>query len=312
MSLPVKNVFFIVGPTAAGKSELAAEIATRCNAEIASADAFQIYRGIDILTAKPDTATLAKATHRLIGSVSILDEMNAAKFSRMAEEVIGEIHSRGKLALVVGGSGLYIKALTHGLSPAAGANRALRAELQRLSVSELAAKLTELEPERMRTIDRKNPRRLIRAIEICMEERASSGPGVVAAVADRGPGSTTPDTGVFVFRERDELYERIARHVEMMFEQGVVDEVRRLGEIGPTASQTLGLREIQQLIAGRISMPECVAAIQQASRRYAKRQLTWFRGQTNFEPLNLSHIGQTEAVEWISQKAQRAYAQTDD
>src|SRR5437762_12082982 len=112
----MRGVFFIAGPTATGKSEIASDVAAELDAEIVSADAFQIYRGLDLLTAKPDAATLAKVPHHLIGTMSILEAMNAEKFRELALQAIGEIHSRGKLAIVVGGSGLYIKALTHGLS----------------------------------------------------------------------------------------------------------------------------------------------------------------------------------------------------
>lgn len=112
----MNRVFFIVGPTAIGKSELAADVAQNVDAEILNADAFQIYRSLDLLTAKPNAATLAKVSHHLIGTMSILEEMNAEKFRRAALDVLAEIHSRGKLAIVVGGSGLYIKALTHGLT----------------------------------------------------------------------------------------------------------------------------------------------------------------------------------------------------
>src|SRR5437016_11792003 len=123
----VNGVFFIVGPTATGKSEIAADVAHRLNAEIVSADAFQIYRGLDLLTAKPDAATMAKVPHHLIGTMSILEEMNAERFRKLALGAISEIHSRGKLAIVVGGSGLYIKALTHGLSIATVVDPNLRA-----------------------------------------------------------------------------------------------------------------------------------------------------------------------------------------
>src|SRR5256886_14050013 len=112
------GVFFIVGPTATGKSEIAADVAHGLNAEIVSADAFQIYRGLDLLTAKPDAITLAKVPHHLIGTMSISEEMNAEKFRKLALQAIAEIHSRGKPAIVVGGSGLYLKALTHGVSGA--------------------------------------------------------------------------------------------------------------------------------------------------------------------------------------------------
>src|SRR5712671_1869033 len=116
------RAFFIVGPTATGKSEIGADVAGELGAEIVSADAFQIYRGFDLLTAKPDAATLAKVPHHLIGTMSILEEMNAAKFGKLALQAISEINSHGKLAIVVGGSGLYIKALTHGLSGAPSAD----------------------------------------------------------------------------------------------------------------------------------------------------------------------------------------------
>src|SRR6201993_3867182 len=111
----MRRAFFVVGPTATGKSELGADVAREVNAEIVSADAFQIYRGLDLLTAKPEASTLAKAPHHLIGTMPLSEEMNAEKYRRLALRAIEEINSRGRLAIVVGGSGLYIKALTHGL-----------------------------------------------------------------------------------------------------------------------------------------------------------------------------------------------------
>src|SRR5438876_11186382 len=125
----MKRVFFIVGPTATGKSEIAAEIARQLNAEIINADAFQIYRGLDLLTAKPETTTLAKAPHHLLGVAPLSEEMNVEKFRAAAVEAIRDIQARGKHAIVAGGSGLYLKALTHGLSQLPGTNRALREEL---------------------------------------------------------------------------------------------------------------------------------------------------------------------------------------
>src|ERR1700730_14811391 len=137
----MRGVFFIVGPTATGKSEIAADVAGQLDAEIVSADAFQIYRGLDLLTVKPDAATLAKASHHLVGTAPISDDMSAAKFRERALIAIAEIHSRGKLAIVVGGSGLYIKALTHGLSSVPAADPDLRAKLNELSLDVLDKKL---------------------------------------------------------------------------------------------------------------------------------------------------------------------------
>ena len=323
----MKNVFFIVGPTATGKSELAAEVATRLNAEIANADAFQIYRGLDLLTAKPDAATLAKVPHHLIGVLPIREEMHAEKFRQLALQSISEVHARGKLAIVVGGSGLYIKALTHGLSVMPSADPDLRARLNELSLADLQKKLRGLDPKT--AVDLKNRRRVVRAIEICVlsgkrasEQRQLS---VAASLRDAQPvGATQAQygaspseaaTGMFVFRDRDDLYQRINRRVEKMFEAGVIEEVRAAGAMSETASKMIGLREIRGLldapaVAGPIE--QCMAAIQQATRRYAKRQLTWFRRQTNFQPLNLSVLSHVEAVERISQFAKTGVAQGND
>jgi tRNA dimethylallyltransferase len=293
----MRGVFFVVGPTATGKSEIAADVAAEVGAEIVSADAFQIYRGLDLLTAKPETGTLAKVPHHLIGTMSILDKMSAAKFRERALVAISEIHSRSKLAIMVGGSGLYIKALTHGLSSAPAADPDLRARLNELSLRDLQNKLLGLDPEAASKIDLKNRRRLVRAIEIHLLSRQKPSGHRTEWTRD------VPSSGVFVFRERDELYDRINRRVKAMFDDGVIEEVRGAGGMSETASKMIGLREIRELLDGKMSILQCVAAIQQATRRYAKRQLTWFRRQTNFQPLNLSLLSQNEAVKEISQLA---------
>src|SRR5215467_165815 len=146
----MKRAFFIVGPTATGKSQLAADVACEIGAEIVSADAFQIYQGLDLLTAKPDASTLTKAPHHLIGTTPLLEKMNAERYRRAACHVIDEIHSRGKMAIVVGGSGLYIKALTHGLTTLPESDRKLREKLNAMSLDELRVKLIELDEEKAR------------------------------------------------------------------------------------------------------------------------------------------------------------------
>ncbi len=292
----MRGVFFIVGPTATGKSEVAADVARELDAEIVSADAFQIYRGLDLLTAKPDPATLARVPHNLVGALSILEELNAEKFRTLALQAISEIHSRGKIAIIVGGSGLYVKALTHGLSVVPSADPDLRAQLNGLSLDDLQKKLRGLDPKT--AIDLKNRRRLVRAIEICLitGNPASKQRHWIA-------GETPAATGIFVFRDRDDLYQRINRRVEEMFGAGVIEEVNATGATSETASKMIGLREVRALLDGKMSTLHCIPAIQQATRRYAKRQLTWFRRQTNFQPLNLSVLSHVEAVKRISQIA---------
>ena len=294
----LRDCFFIVGPTATGKSELAAGVARQLGAEIVSADAFQIYCGLDLLTAKPEPATLAKAPHHLIGAVPLSEEMNAQKYRAMAEAVI----VRDKPLIVVGGTGLYVKALTHGLAPVPGAHPKLREKLERATNQELLRSLRALDPQGAQTIDRQNRRRLIRAVEVCLlTGRPFSSQRVEW-------NQLLPENGVLLTRDRAELYSRINRRVEEMFAAGVVEEVRAVKDLGPTAEKTLGLREIRALLAGEISQAECIAKIQQATRRYAKRQLTWFQRQTNFAPLNLSAHRPAEAVELISQSASRVFA----
>jgi tRNA dimethylallyltransferase len=304
----MRRTFFIVGPTATGKSELAADVAHEIGAEIVSADAFQIYRGLDLLTAKPESPTLAKAPHHLIGTVPLTEEMNAEKYRRAAIRAIEEINLRGNLAIVVGGSGLYIKALTHGLAPLPESDPELREKLNAMSLDGLRSQLVEVDPETARKIDLKNRRRVVRALEIC----SLTGKPVSAQRLCEGASHSEASTGVFVFRDRQELYERINQRVEMMFERGVIEEVRTAGEISQTASQMIGLREIRELLAGKKSLPQCIAEIQQTTRRYAKRQLTWFRRQSNFLPLNLTFLTHNEAAKWISLRILSEAAIRDD
>jgi tRNA dimethylallyltransferase len=308
----MRGVFYIVGPTATGKSEIAADVAGELDADIVSGDAFQIYRGLDLLSAKPDAGVLKRVRHHLVGAIPLLEEMNAEKFRRLALQAIREIHSSGKLAMVVGGSGLYIKALTHGLPVMPSPDPDFRARLNQLSLADLQKKLYGLDPKT--GIDLKNRRRVMRAIEICMlSGRPASTQRVTwsntGVAADVPVGNLSPEPaaatthGIFVFREREDLYQRINQRTGKMFEKGVIEEVCTAGATSETASKMIGLGEIRELLDGKMSVPQCVAAIQRATRRYAKRQLTWFRRQTNFQSLNLSVLSHVEAVKRIAQLA---------
>jgi tRNA dimethylallyltransferase len=326
----VTRAFFVVGPTATGKSELAADVAARLGAEIVSADAFQIYEGFDVLSGKPDQLTLRKVPHHLIGAVARNEEMSAMKYRALTLPMIAAIVARGKLPLVVGGSGLYVKALTHGLADVPPSNPTLRAELDALSTEELRGRLTTIDPVSVRQIDVKNRRRLVRAVEIAVlsgkpasEQRREWGakrprsgdfPIAESAVSRRtgdrrslGREDRRADemkySGIFVFRDRDELYQRINERVETMFANDAVDEVRDAGRLSSTVEQMIGVSDIRRYLSGEISRSESVTRIQQATRRYAKRQLTWFRHQTKFEALNLSLLSHNEAVLWVLRRA---------
>ncbi len=318
----MKSVFFVVGPTAVGKTALAIEVAQRFEAEIVNADAFQIYRGLDILTAKADAKSQRHVCHHLLGQISLAEEMSAAKFRVLARSALADIHSRKKNGIVVGGSGLYLKAITHGFDQVPPPDPKLRKELSALPQKELAARLQKLRPELAARTDLRNPRRVIRAIEIAC---ASTVIASETASPARAEGSrcesftlTSPGSlgfarddglkycGVLLLRDRDDLYQRINERVNAMFRDGVEEEVRALQDIGPTAANALGLKEIRTLIAGQISREECIAKIQQGTRRYAKRQLTWFRHQTTFPQLNLTPFSHREAVRAITQMFRRA------
>jgi tRNA dimethylallyltransferase len=296
----MNDLFFIVGPTAVGKTSLAIELAKQFDVEIVNADAFQIYRGLDILTAKPNSEAQRQARHHLLGEVSLAETMSAVRFGELASAVLADIRSRNKNAIVAGGSGLYLRAITHGFDEVPPPDPILREELHALSLEELGLRLRNLNPQVAAHTDLKNPRRVRRAIEIAS---ATRGKGIVAGVVDAGPGSSpTPTTapGVLLLRARDDLYQRINQRVDAMFRKGVEEEVRALQDIGPTAAHALGLNEIRALINGQISREECIAKIQQMTRHYAKRQLTWFRHQTTFPQLNLTPFSHREAVRAIT------------
>jgi tRNA dimethylallyltransferase len=297
----VNNTFFIVGPTAVGKTSLAIELAEQFDAEIVNADAFQIYRGLDILTAKPETETLRRVRHHLLGEISLGETMSAAKFRGLACTALANIQLRKKSAIIVGGSGLYLRAITHGFDDTSPPDPKLRKELNALPLQALTGRLRTLNPELAARTDLKNPRRVVRAIEIASVVAAVSGGSErtaagTAALPENTESAISEPAGVFLIRERDDLYQRINERVNAMFREGVEEEVRGLQDIGPTAANALGLKEIRALLNGQISRAKCIAKIQQATRRYAKRQLTWFRHQTTFPQLNLTPFSHREAV----------------
>ncbi len=291
------GMFFLLGPTAVGKSEIAMEVALRTGAEIVGADAFQVYAGLELLTAAPDAAARARVPHHLIGEIAIGEPFDVARYRELALAAIRDIEARGRRALVVGGTGLYARTLMHGLSDMPGSDDSVREELAELSLAELQAKYAALDPAGMERIDRQNRRRLVRAIEVTM----LAGKPFSALRADwNGSVSTAaPAAGVVLERDREELYARIDARVTLMFEQGAVEEVARAGEAGATAAQAIGYGEIRAHLAGTVTLEECMSAIARRTRRYAKRQLTWLRRENNLASLNLTHQSHSEVINAI-------------
>ena len=276
-------MFFLVGPTAVGKSQIAVEVALRCGAEILGADAFQVYAGLDLLTAKPEAALRAKVRHHLIGEIPLAEKFDAARYRQLALERARQIEGRKKRVLVVGGTGLYVRALTQGLSDLPGGSPTLRRELETLTLAQLQQKYAALDPAGMERIDSQNRRRLVRAIEVSL----LAGAPFSSLRADWSGDAVPPiaAAGVVLERDREDLYTRIDARVQRMFAQGVIEEVRAAGEASPTAAQAIGYAEINGLLRGEMTLDQCVAAIRKTSVDVVPRREYRFRAQFDKHPL---------------------------
>lgn len=282
--LPSETII-IAGPTGVGKTDLALRLAEHLKGEIVGADAFQIYKGLPLLTAQPSEAAQAAIPHHLIGSIDPADAYDAGRYLREARPILNDIATRGRRPIVVGGTGLYVKALLYGLNDLPGNDPALREEFAKMELQGLIRRLKHLDPHAETMLDLANRRRVERALEIVI---LTGKP-----LSQSRTGATLSPVGVrtlLLVRDREELHVRIASNVEAMFARGVEREVEALPEerIGPTAAMTLGLREIRALGRGEISRAEAMAAIKQATRHYAKRQMTWYKNQHPFPRLNRS------------------------
>jgi len=274
------TTLFLCGPTASGKSSAALALARVCQGEIVNADAFQLYRGLETLTAAPTEEERAQIPHHLYSVVDPAKSLDAGSYRELALPVLADIAARGKRPLVVGGSGLYLKFLTHGPSDLPAADATLRAELEGLSLEELNLRLEELDPVEARRIDRHNPRYLQRALEICiLTGRPVS--------AQRASFASEPDDlqGLLLTWERAELEERIRHRTRRMLAGGAIEEVAALPEMGATAEKAIGVAEIRSHLAGEIDRAACEERIVIATRQYARRQGTWFRREKWLTPV---------------------------
>jgi tRNA dimethylallyltransferase len=297
----------LAGATATGKSEIALALAERLGGEIISVDSMQVWRGLDIGTAKPGPAERRRVPHHLIDVAALDETFDAARFARLAHEAAREIRARGKVPILCGGTGLYFKAFLEGLGDSPPADAALRAELEATPMVELLRELEQRDPATFAAIDRQNPRRVVRAVEVIRltgkpfsaqranwvgspknhllspslspleRERVSEG-------QERG-NNRSPQWPTFfgVVREPEDLHARINARVDLMFQRGLVEETRELLKHGlagnRTAMQAIGYRQVVEHLHGERSLAETIELVRTRTRQFAKRQMTWFRRQ---------------------------------
>ncbi|MEY2429933.1 MAG: tRNA dimethylallyltransferase [Verrucomicrobiota bacterium] len=303
---PATNLqaILLAGPTAVGKSEIALLLAEKVGGEIISVDSMQVYRGMDIGTAKPSAQERGRVPHHLIDVVELTEPFNAAQFMKLAREAVEQIQRRGHVPILCGGTGLYFKAFLEGLGGAPPEDAALRAKLATVPLPELLAELAERDPELYRTIDRKNPRRVLRAIEVIRltgkpfsQQRARSsaecGIGTTQGTDPSGSvrsaecGRSSAERAFGLSRSLEDLHRRIDARVEEMFRRGLVAETVELLKRGlaenKTAMQALGYRQVVEHLRGERCLPETIVLVKLRTRQFAKRQMTWFRRQARLE-----------------------------
>lgn len=295
-----KKVLFIVGPTAVGKTETAIELARKLDGEIISADSRQIYRYMDIGTAKPTPEQRRQVPHHFIDIKNPDEYYSAGEFSREARQKIHDLLNRGIQPIVVGGSGLYIRALVDGIFEPKVADpevkERLTREARKKGIQHLHKRLSKIDPETAQRLPATDTQRIIRALEVY---ELTGKPFSEFLKHSPKPADFT---AVFfgLTRERQKLYKRINERVDRMIEEGLVEEVKKLHSMGYgphlNALRTVGYREVFEYLAGELSYDEMIELIKQHSRNYAKRQLTWFRKEKRIRWLNLEDFKNTEEI----------------
>lgn len=263
---------YLCGPTASGKSSIALSLAHALNGEIVNGDSLQLYRGIETITASPSKKDRDLIPHHLYGIADPCDTLNAGQYREMALPVLEDIRRRGKLAIVVGGSGLYLKFLTHGPDDLPPTAATLRAELETLSLHELNSRLRKVDPDAAASIDRDNARYVQRALEISL---TSGQPASQLRSSFRVPNGSL--RGLLLSWAPSELDLRIRKRTAEMLEGNAERELASLSSLGSAISRAIGVPQIRRLIDGAIDRDACLEEIVLATRQYAKRQRTWFR-----------------------------------
>jgi tRNA dimethylallyltransferase len=292
--MPDHRTILIAGPTAVGKSGVALLLAERLGGEIISVDSMQVYRGLDIGTAKPSRAERAAVPHHLLDVADLAEAFDAAQFVRLARAAEADIRTRGRVPILCGGTGLYFKAFLEGLGEAPPADPVLRAALEQTPLEELLRELAVLDPATYKRIDRNNPRRVVRAMEVirltgkpfssqraAWKNEAADAP---SAIRNPQPAIRNPEAlALGLTRSSADLRPRIDARVDAMFAGGLVREtedlLRRGLENNRTAMQALGYRQVVEHLRGERSLPDTIEVIKARTRQFSRRQRTWFKRQ---------------------------------
>lgn len=288
----MKQIMVVAGPTASGKTGLAIRLAKQYGGEVVSADSIQIYKELNIASAKPTAEEMEGVPHHLLDFVAPFDTFSVADYVKRAKECIDDILSRGKLPIVAGGTGLYISSLVDNIqfaeeTPDATVRERLWAEVERDGIEPVYARLLQIDPEAAAAIHPNNTKRVIRALEIFETT------GMTMTEQNRRSRDIPSPYDAFMILlspPRDLLYQRIDLRVDQMVKQGLFEEAKHLREIGLTkemqSMQGIGYKEVFDYFDGLCTKEECIDAICQATRRYAKRQLTWFRRDERYRVLD--------------------------
>jgi tRNA dimethylallyltransferase len=301
----VIQVIAVVGPTGSGKTALGIEIAQALDTEVISADSMQFYRGMEIGTGAPNAEELSAVSHHFIGHLSPNQEMSAGDYEIEACAVVKRLNDSGKPAVVVGGSGLYIRTLVDGLFDGPSKDQAIRdrleAEAEHDGIATLYARLKKVDPEYAKIISKNDLRRIVRALELF---EIAGEPASVQYARHQASLDGFSSLQFLIDFPRKKLYDRINRRVDMMLDMGLVDEVKALVEQGYAADimrlKSLGYREILSYVQGERPYDEAVELMKMYTRRYAKRQLTWFRGDERVNFMSTTeHPDNTSRLEHV-------------